>query len=43
MATTSQDLRRVALREFAAAGYHGTSIQLIAERAGVSKASVLYH
>jgi TetR/AcrR family transcriptional regulator len=43
MLTTSQDLRRVALREFAAAGYHGTSIQLIAERAGVSKASVLYH
>jgi TetR/AcrR family transcriptional regulator len=43
MPTTSEDLRRVALREFAAAGYHGTSIQQIAERSGVSKASVLYH
>lgn len=43
MPTTSDDLRRVALREFATAGYHGTSLQLIAERAGVSKASVLYH
>ena len=43
MQTTSEDLRRVALREFAASGYQGTSIQQIAERAGVSKASVLYH
>ncbi len=37
MPTTSEDLRRVALREFAAAGYHGTSIQQIAERAGVEQ------
>jgi AcrR family transcriptional regulator len=43
MPTTSEELRRVALREFATAGYHGTSLQAIAERAGVSKASVLYH
>lgn len=33
----------MALKEFAAAGYLGTSIQAIADRAGVSKASVLYH
>lgn len=43
MATTASDLRRVALEEFASSGYHGTSLQLIADRAGVSKASVLYH
>lgn len=43
MPTTADDLRRVALEEFAAAGYHGTSLQQIADRAGVSKATVLYH
>ncbi|CAN5387428.1 hypothetical protein BH10ACT6_BH10ACT6_11750 [soil metagenome] len=43
MATTSDDLRRVAIEEFAASGYHGTSLQQIADRAGVSKATVLYH
>jgi len=41
--TTADQLRRIALEEFAAAGYHGTSLQQIAERAGVSKATVLYH
>jgi len=41
--TTASELRDVALREFASAGYLGTSIQAIADRAGVSKASVLYH
>ncbi len=43
MPTTSDDLRRVALQEFASAGYLGTSLQQIADRAGVSKATVLYH
>jgi AcrR family transcriptional regulator len=43
MTTTADDLRRVALEEFASAGYHATSIQQIADRAGVSKATVLYH
>ena len=43
MPTTAEDLRRVALEEFAAAGYLGTSLQQIAVRAGVSKATVLYH
>lgn len=41
--TTASELRDVALREFSSAGYLGTSIQAIADRAGVSKASVLYH
>ncbi|MDI2099478.1 TetR/AcrR family transcriptional regulator [Ruicaihuangia caeni] len=36
-------LKAAALTEFAASGYLGTSIARIAERAGVSKASVLYH
>lgn len=43
MPTTAADLRRIALEEFAAAGYLGTSLQQIADRAGVSKATVLYH
>lgn len=43
MPTTADDLRRVALEEFATAGYLGTSLQQIADRAGVSKATVLYH
>jgi TetR/AcrR family transcriptional regulator len=41
--TTPDDLRAVALAEFSSTGYLGTSIARIAERAGVSKASVLYH
>lgn len=41
--TTASELRDAALREFASAGYLATSIQAIADRAGVSKASVLYH
>jgi len=43
MPTTADDLRRIALEEFASSGYHATSIQQIADRAGVSKATVLYH
>lgn len=41
--TTADGLRRVALEQFAAHGYHATSLQQIADAAGVSKASVLYH
>ncbi|NEM89747.1 TetR/AcrR family transcriptional regulator [Galbitalea soli] len=41
--STHDDLRAIALAEFAANGYAGTSLQRIAEVAGVSKASVLYH
>lgn len=38
-----EELQRIALAEFASAGYTGTSIQRIAELAGLSKSSVLYH
>lgn len=41
--STHDDLRMIALREFAIAGYSATSLQRIAEIAGVSKSSVLYH
>ena len=41
--STQEELRIIALAEFAAAGYGATSLQRIAERAGVSKSSVLYH
>lgn len=41
--STQEELRTIALAEFAAAGYAGTSLQRIAELAGVSKSSVLYH
>jgi TetR/AcrR family transcriptional regulator len=41
--TTHDDLRDIALTEFAIAGYAGTSLQRIAEIAGLSKSSVLYH
>jgi AcrR family transcriptional regulator len=37
------DLRAIALAEFAASGYAATSLQRIADLAGTSKASVLYH
>jgi len=43
MANTHDDLRDIALAEFASAGYMGTSLQRIAELAGLSKSSVLYH
>jgi len=39
----SDDLRLIALDEFATAGYAATSLQRIADLAGSSKASVLYH
>ncbi len=41
--TTSDELRAIALTEFSHAGYAGTSLQRIAELAGVSKSAVLYH
>jgi AcrR family transcriptional regulator len=41
--STQGDLRSIALAEFATAGYAGTSLQRIAELAGLSKSSVLYH
>lgn len=41
--TTALELQTIALREFTSAGYAGTSIQRIADLAGVSKAAVLYH
>ena len=37
------DLRSISLAEFAASGYAATSLQRIADLAGTSKASVLYH
>ncbi|WP_245866498.1 TetR/AcrR family transcriptional regulator [Diaminobutyricimonas aerilata] len=40
---TPDELRRIALEEFAHGGYLGTSLQRIAEAAGTSKSSVLYH
>jgi AcrR family transcriptional regulator len=40
---TQDDLRLIALKEFAVAGYAATSLQRIAELAGLSKSSVLYH
>ena len=43
MSSTHQELRAIALAEFARAGYAATSLQRIAELAGLSKSSVLYH
>jgi len=37
------ELRQVALERFAGAGFAGTSLQQIADAAGYSKSSVLYH
>lgn len=41
--SSHEELRLFALTEFARAGYTGTSLQRIAELAGLSKSSVLYH
>jgi AcrR family transcriptional regulator len=41
--SSQEDLRAIALAEFASAGYSATSLQRIAELAGLSKSSVLYH
>ncbi len=41
--TSHDEIREIALAEFANAGYAGTSLHRIAELAGLSKSSVLYH
>lgn len=41
--SSQEDIRTIALAEFATAGYAATSLQRIAELAGLSKSSVLYH
>ncbi len=41
--SSQEDLRLIALAEFASAGYAATSLQRLAELAGLSKSSVLYH
>ena len=43
MSTSADELRSIALTEFATAGYAGTSLHRIADIAGLSKSSVLYH
>ncbi len=43
MSSSHDELRAIALAEFARAGYGATSLQRIAELAGLSKSSVLYH
>lgn len=43
MSSTQEELRTIALTEFARGGYAATSLQHIAELAGLSKSSVLYH
>ena len=41
--STQDELRAIALAEFTSAGFSATSLQRIAELAGLSKSSVLYH
>ncbi|MGV8969977.1 MAG: TetR/AcrR family transcriptional regulator [Microbacteriaceae bacterium] len=41
--SSHEELRRIALEEFAHVGYAATSLQQVADRAGLSKSSVLYH
>lgn len=41
--SSHDEILRIALSEFATAGYAGTSLQRVAELAGLSKSSVLYH
>ena len=41
--TRHDELRAIALAEFATSGFAATSLQRIADLAGMSKASVLYH
>ncbi|MCA2214330.1 TetR/AcrR family transcriptional regulator [Jidongwangia harbinensis] len=40
---TRDEILSVAARQFAAAGFKGTSLQTIADEVGCSKATVLYH
>src|ERR687889_235221 len=39
----ADELKHVALEQFASVGFAGTSLQQIADHAGYSKSSVLYH
>jgi TetR/AcrR family transcriptional regulator len=41
--TAREELKAIALRQFASTGFAGTSLQHIADAAGYSKSSVLYH
>jgi AcrR family transcriptional regulator len=41
--TSAAELRQVALNQFASVGFAGTSLAQIADAAGLSKSSVLYH
>lgn len=41
--SSASEFKSIALAEFATAGYAGTSLSRIAELAGLSKSSVLYH
>ncbi|WP_108249904.1 TetR/AcrR family transcriptional regulator [Planctomonas deserti] len=41
--TAREELKTIALRQFASVGFAGTSLQQIADAAGYSKSSVLYH
>lgn len=41
--SSASELKGIALAEFGTAGYAGTSLSRIAELAGLSKSSVLYH
>jgi AcrR family transcriptional regulator len=42
-ARAADELKQVALEQFASVGFAGTSLQHIADEAGYSKSSVLYH
>lgn len=42
-ARAADELKQVALEQFASVGFAGTSLQHIADQAGYSKSSVLYH
>jgi AcrR family transcriptional regulator len=42
-ASAADELKQVALEQFASVGFAGTSLQHIADQAGYSKSSVLYH
>jgi TetR/AcrR family transcriptional regulator len=41
--TSAGELRQIALTQFSTVGFAGTSLQQIADAAGLSKSSVLYH
>ena len=41
--SSAEEIRAIALVEFASAGYGATSIQRLADAAGLSKSAVLYH